>query len=440
MRVLLACRRRRQVERVGPAVVSLSRRGKKRGTDGAGSGFFFTPDGYALTNAHVVEGAKSVEVRLPSGDRVAATVVGEDPSTDLAVVRADVSGQPFVTIDRTSKLRVGQLVVAIGNPLGFQSTVSAGVVSALGRSMRSREGRPIEEIVQHTAPLNPGNSGGPLLDAQGHLVGVNTAIIAGAHEDLRLRRALGGGSVRRAGAPRARPRSPRAPRRRGPRAQARPPPSRAAHGIEQLDGIEVMRLSPKGARPSARASSVGDILVGFQGEPLTSTEALLRRLAEARKTRVDVFFGVRLLRKAARSRRAPSSSTTTRARASSSYRRAAQRRVRASRPWSFEARTPCSSIASFACGMPSCTSWDHHERTPIAERMRRRSKITLTCIHRDRASRRSGRRDPFRAKGHGSGGRLAQSISVLEDAGERRVVLGRRDQEGLRAGNRRTQG
>ncbi len=174
------------VDQIGPTVVSLQikgaptkRRGRRPAPTGAGSGVVVTPDGYVLTNSHVVAGAAVVEVSTASGDRLAARVVGDDPATDLAVVKADTS-EPlrYVEVDGRRSARPGQLVVAIGNPLGFSSTVSTGVVSALGRTLRGKGGQLIDGVVQHTAPLNPGNSGGPLLDARGNLLGINTAIIA----------------------------------------------------------------------------------------------------------------------------------------------------------------------------------------------------------------------------------------------------------------------
>ncbi|HZF26829.1 MAG TPA: trypsin-like peptidase domain-containing protein [Steroidobacteraceae bacterium] len=168
------------VDRIGPAVVSIQVGRTNAGSErtGAGSGVVITPDGYLLTNQHVVNGAPRVRVVFVDGRSVEGELVGEDEATDLAVVRALASGLPSGTVLPGDQLRVGQLVIAVGNPYGFQSTVSAGVVSALGRALRSRRGRLIEGIVQHTAPLNPGNSGGPLVDARGGVVGINTAIIA----------------------------------------------------------------------------------------------------------------------------------------------------------------------------------------------------------------------------------------------------------------------
>ncbi|MBV9343426.1 MAG: trypsin-like peptidase domain-containing protein [Gammaproteobacteria bacterium] len=168
------------VEAVGPAVVSVYVGGGGAGRAGAGSGVVVTPDGYLLTNEHVVRRAASVRVSFVDGRSTTAQLIGTDPATDLALLRAQAGALPYAQLRAAPRLRAGQLVVALGNPLGFESTVSAGVVSALGRSLRSRHGRLIDGIVQHTAQLNPGNSGGPLVDTHGHVAGINTAIIAHA--------------------------------------------------------------------------------------------------------------------------------------------------------------------------------------------------------------------------------------------------------------------
>ncbi len=169
-------------ESLGPAVVNLRTANGESGrrSGGSGSGFLFTPDGFLLTNHHVVGRSSRLRIRLKDGREVSGRVVGADPWTDVAVVQADASGLPHAVLGTSAGLRVGQLVVAIGSPFGFDSTVTAGVISALGRTLRSITGHLVDNVIQTDAALNPGNSGGPLLDSQGRVIGINTAIIPSA--------------------------------------------------------------------------------------------------------------------------------------------------------------------------------------------------------------------------------------------------------------------
>jgi S1-C subfamily serine protease len=165
-------------DRVGPAVCLIERSDGER--TGHGSGFAIAPDGLVVTNSHVVHGARRLVAQFADDRSFACTLLGEDPATDVALLRADVGDVAYARLGRSSELHVGQIAIAIGNPLGFQTTVTAGVVSALGRALPSFSGRLIDDVIQTDAALNPGNSGGPLLDSQGRVIGVNTAIIPGA--------------------------------------------------------------------------------------------------------------------------------------------------------------------------------------------------------------------------------------------------------------------
>jgi S1-C subfamily serine protease len=174
------------VAKVSPSVVQINirkphaRHREMQGPDATGSGFIVSPEGFVVTNSHVVTGAHDIEVNLPDGTSFKAELIGEDPSTDIAVIRIYGQNFPYAGFGNSKKLRVGQLVIAIGNPFGFQFTVTTGVVSALGRSMYSYTGRLIDGVVQTDAALNPGNSGGPLINAAGEVVGINTAVISSA--------------------------------------------------------------------------------------------------------------------------------------------------------------------------------------------------------------------------------------------------------------------
>ena len=282
------------VERTGPAVVSISL-GSSAATDefepiGAGSGFVIAPDGYIVTNSHVVLNAPRIDVTFTSGDRFRAQLTGLDESTDLAVLCVNAQGLPWASLGESSGLRVGQLVIAVGNPYGFQSTVSTGVVSALGRSLRNRQGRLIENIIQHTAPLNPGNSGGPLLDAQGRVVGINTAIIAMAQGigfaiPAETARSVVSQLISRG----------RVTRGYLGIVGLRRPLDRRFVRFYKLAGdhaVEVVSLAAGG--PAAQAGlRRGDIVVGMGGAPVLSVDDIFRILSD---WPVGKPLGVRFLR------------------------------------------------------------------------------------------------------------------------------------------------
>ena len=280
-------------ETVGPAVLHLQvESGNGRG--GAGSGVVFTPDGYVLTNSHVASGAKRLQATFPDGRSMAASLVGDDPDTDLAVLRLAGEAPAFARLGDARRLRVGQLVVAIGNPFGFQATVTAGVVSALGRSLRARSGRLIDSVIQTDAALNPGNSGGPLVSAAGEVVGINTAIIAMAQGicfsisantvEFVASRLIRDGRVRRSYI--------------GLAGQNLMLPRRVVrfHDLTRDSGVRVESTAPDGA---ARAAGLlpGDIIVGFAGEPVGTVDELHRLLTEER---VGAPVPIAVLRRAER--------------------------------------------------------------------------------------------------------------------------------------------
>src|SRR5438128_10983820 len=274
------------VEKVSPSVVNVevhqsvasSRSGRQRERRDGGSGFIFTPDGLVLTNSHVVHGATRIEVTLADGRRVPATTIGDDPATDIAVIRADAPSLVPTTLGDSQQLRVGQLVVAIGNPYGFQSTVTAGVVSALGRSLRSYSGRLIDDVVQTDASLNPGNSGGPLVTSDGRVVGVNTATIMGAQglcfaigintAKFVAGRLLRDGRIRRAYI--------------GVEAQTAPLHRRLVrfYDLPQESGVIVSAVTP--GSPAQRAGlREGDVIVALDGKAVAGVDDLHRLLTDA---------------------------------------------------------------------------------------------------------------------------------------------------------------
>jgi S1-C subfamily serine protease len=267
------------VDRVGPAVLHLQVSGANDRVNGAGSGVVFTPDAYVLTNSHVVSGARKIQATFPDGRALGANLVGDDPDTDLAVLRLDGETPAFARLGDSRKLRVGQLVVAIGNPFGFQCTVTAGVVSALGRSLRTRSGRLIDSVIQTDAALNPGNSGGPLVTAAGEVVGINTAIIGMAQGicfsisastvEFVASRLIREGKVRRCYI--------------GVAGQNVPLPRRVVrfHELARATGVRIQSTAPDGAARAAGLTS-GDIIVAVDRIPVGDVDELHRLMTEER--------------------------------------------------------------------------------------------------------------------------------------------------------------
>jgi S1-C subfamily serine protease len=286
------------VDLVAPAVVKVDAEGegatsagrRRRGGGGSGSGFVFAADGLILTNSHVVEGARRLTVTTLDAERLEADLVGDDPHTDLAVLRVSSRTLHAAPLGDSTRLRPGQLVIAIGNPFGFQHTVTAGVVSALGRSLRARTVRLIENLIQTDAALNPGNSGGPLVASSGEVVGVNTAVILGGQgiafavpsstASRVISAILRHGRVRRSYL--------------GVAGQEAAVPRRLAreYGLTTSRGLAVTAVS--GDSPAARAGlAAGDLIVDFDGVPIGGADDLHRLLTE---DRIDRAVPLRLLR------------------------------------------------------------------------------------------------------------------------------------------------
>jgi S1-C subfamily serine protease len=271
------------VERVGPAVVKIetvgrpSRDGRRRGSGGwSGSGFIFTADGFLLTNSHVIAGAASLSATLAEGQRFDAAIVGDDPDTDLAVLRLNGVGLPWAPLGDSNAVRVGQVAVAIGNPYGFDCSVTSGVVSARGRTLRSRTGRLMDDVIQTDASLNPGNSGGPLVTTRGEVIGVNTAMIlpaqglcfAIASNTARIvaRRLIDDGRIRRSYIGVA-----------GQQVVA----AREGDRRQSASGILVISVEPSSPAEVAGLRA-GDVIAAIDGEPLAGIDDLHRHLTDAR--------------------------------------------------------------------------------------------------------------------------------------------------------------
>jgi S1-C subfamily serine protease len=271
------------VERVSGALVKIDVQSKRRahrpGQEGSGSGFLFTPDGLILTNSHVVHQAVKISLTFTDGSRSGAVLIGEDRDTDIAVLRTEHAIFSPATLGISKRLRIGQIAIAVGNPFGFQFSVTAGVVSALGRSMRAASGRMMEEIIQTDAPLNPGNSGGPLLDSTGCVIGVNTATILGAQglsfavgidtAKYVVAQILQHGRVRRSSI--------------GIAAQNVPIPRRLVYEYKLAlsSGVMATAIAVGGAAAVAGIEE-GDVLIGFATQPVGGIDDLHRLLTTER--------------------------------------------------------------------------------------------------------------------------------------------------------------
>lgn len=287
-------------EAISPAVVHVEVRRGATGireddlTGGTGSGFVYAPDGFILTNSHVVHSAGELRVTLTDGRAYRAQLVGDDPDTDLAVIRLPATGLPAGALGNSQQIRVGQLVVAVGNPFGFQTTVTAGVVSALGRSIRSQSGRLIENVIQTDAALNPGNSGGPLVTASGQVIGINTAVIRLAQglcfaigsntaQDVAMQ-LMTEGRVRRSFI--------------GISGQTIPVPRRHVlhYGLARDTAVRVASVEP--GSPAAHAGlHEGDLVVAFGGEGISAVDDLHRLLTWER---IGIIIPVMVIRRGER--------------------------------------------------------------------------------------------------------------------------------------------
>jgi S1-C subfamily serine protease len=270
------------VDRVSPAVVHVEVEGERQGrrASGSGSGVIVSPDGLVLTNNHVIDGAGRIRLALGDDRSCAARILGRDPDTDIAVLRAETSeGLPSAELGNSKDIKRGQIAIAIGNPLGFSSTVTAGIVSAVGRTLRAQSGRQITDVIQTDAALNPGNSGGPLVSSSGHVIGINTAMIVGAqgicfsvaaNTALHvLTQILQHGRVRRA--------------RIGVAGEQTTIPQRVRHqaGLVQKTAVRTVMIEEQSAASTA-GMAAGDLIVELDGEQVVGVDDLVRLLDEQR--------------------------------------------------------------------------------------------------------------------------------------------------------------